>query len=408
MQPLLTEPISASRSAFGMNTGLFTYQGSLTRIGRALCIFSPSVSVVMCAVAVLAGCGGKEEVKAQPPIEISVATVQRQDLPLAREFVGRTCGAIDADVRARVQGVLLEQHFEDGSEVQEGQLLYSIDQAPFLAKVAQAEGQLAEAKTKLVQATSDLARIKPLAAIDAVSKRELDMADASKGVAEGAVQAAQAQLEAAKIELGYTKVTAPTSGTTGISKAKIGEVVGAIPNSLILNTVSKLDPIHVQFSLSEREYLYFAKLAQAEGEERKKRSLELILADGSVHAQRGEVVKVDRAIDAASGGITVEAEFANPGKFLRPGLFAKIRTVAEVRKDVILVPSKAIKEVQGTYQVYVVDQDGKVEQRTVQVGPLSGDSQVVESGLSDGEAIALEGLQKLRSGMTVIPKRIQQ
>jgi membrane fusion protein (multidrug efflux system) len=352
------------------------------------------------------GCKDSKHVEVPAPFAIEVLSAQRRDLPLAREFVGRTCGSIDADVRARVQGVLLEQHFDDGSEVKEGQLLYSIDQAPFLVKVAQAEGRLAEAQTKLVQATADLARIKPLAAIDAVSKRELDMADASKGVAEGAVQAAQAQLEAAKIELGYTKVTAPTSGTTGISKAKIGEVVGAIPNSLILNTVSKLDPIHVQFTLSEKEYLYFAKLAQAEGEERKKRSLELILADGSVHSQNGEVVKVDRAIDAASGGITVEAEFANPGKFLRPGLFAKIRTVAETRKDVILLPTKAIKEVQGTYQVYVVDPSGKVEQRSVQVGPLAGDSQVIESGLSDGDVVALEGLQKLRSGMTVLPKRV--
>jgi membrane fusion protein (multidrug efflux system) len=213
-------------------------------------------------------------------------------------------------------------------------------------------------------------------------------------------------MEAAKIELSYTKVTAPTGGTTGISKAKIGEVVGTIPNSLILNTVSKLDPIHVQFSLSEKEYLYFAKLAQAEGEERKKRSLELILADGSVHGQPGQVVKVDRAIDAASGGITVEAEFANPGKFLRPGLFAKIRTVAETRKDVVLVPTKAIKEIQGTYQVYVVGPDGKVEQRSVQVGPLAGDAQVIENGLSDGEVIAIEGLQKLRSGMVIVPKKV--
>jgi membrane fusion protein (multidrug efflux system) len=363
------------------------------------------VAVMLCTPA-LWGCKDSKHVEVPAPFAIEVLSAQRRDLPLAREFVGRTCGSIDADVRARVQGVLLEQHFDDGSEVKEGQLLYSIDQAPFLVKVAQAEGRLAEAQTKLVQATADLARIKPLAAIDAVSKRELDMADASKGVAEGAVQAAQAQLEAAKIELGYTKVTAPTSGTTGISKAKIGEVVGAIPNSLILNTVSKLDPIHVQFTLSEKEYLYFAKLAQAEGEERKKRSLELILADGSVHSQNGEVVKVDRAIDAASGGITVEAEFANPGKFLRPGLFAKIRTVAETRKDVILLPTKAIKEVQGTYQVYVVDPSGKVEQRSVQVGPLAGDSQVIESGLSDGDVVALEGLQKLRSGMTVLPKRV--
>ncbi len=352
------------------------------------------------------GCSKEQPPVKQEALAIQVATVQRRDLPLSREFVGRTVGAVDADVRARVQGTLLEQHFEDGTEVQEGQLLYSIDQAPFLAKLAQTLGTLAEAKTKLVQAESDLARIKPLAAIDAVSKRELDMANATKGVAEGAVQAAQAQVDAAQIELGYTKVTAPVSGTIGISKVKVGEVVGSIPNSIVLNIVSKLEPIHVQFSLSEKEYLYFANLARLQGEERKKRQLTLVLADGSVHPERGEVVKVDRGIDAASGSITVEAAFPNPGKFLRPGLFAKVTTIAEVRQGVVLVPKAAIKEIQGTYQVYVISGDGAVEQRVIQVGPMSGSLQVVENGLSDGEVIAIEGIQKLRSGMRITPKLV--
>lgn len=365
------------------------------------------VSVASCLGLVLScvvgGCSKEQAPARQEPLSIQVAKVERRDLPLSREFVGRTIGSIDADVRARVQGTLLEQHFDDGSEVTEGQLLYSIDQAPFLAKVAQAQGRLAEAKTKLVQAESDLARIKPLAAIDAVSKRELDMANATKGVAEGAVQAAQAQVEAAQIELGYTKITAPVSGTIGISKVKVGEVVGSIPNSIILNTVSKLDPIHVQFALSEKEYLYFANLARLEGEERKKRELTLVLADGSVHPERGQVVKVDRGVDTASGSITVEASFPNPGKFLRPGLFAKITTIAETRQGVILIPKRAIKEVQGTYQVYVVNGDGLVEQRIVQVGPMSGGSQVIEEGLSDGDVIAVEGIQKLRSGLQIKP-----
>jgi membrane fusion protein (multidrug efflux system) len=372
---------------------------------RALVALRAWGSVVVIASGLIACLKEQQPVK-QEALVIQVATVQRRDLPLSREFVGRTVGAIDADVRARVQGTLLEQHFEDGTEVQEGQLLYSIDQAPFLAKLAQAQGTLAEAKTKLVQAQSDLARIKPLAAIDAVSKRELDMANATKGVAEGAVQAATAQVEAAQIELGYTKVTAPVNGTIGISKVKVGEVVGSIPNSLVLNTVSKLEPIHVQFSLSEKEYLYFANLARLQGEERKKRQLTLVLADGSVHPERGEVVKVDRGIDVASGAITVEAAFPNPGKFLRPGLFAKVTTIAEVRQGVVLVPKAAIKEIQGTYQVYVVSSDGLVEQRVIQVGPISGGSQVVENGLSDGDVIAIEGIQKLRTGMRITPKPV--
>jgi len=371
------------------------------RVQRLSTVASAVLSMIF-----VAGCSKEAP---QQPAElptIQVVEIKRRDLPLAREFVGRTVGSIDADVRARVQGVLLEQHFEDGTEVKEGQLLYSIDQAQFLAKVAAAQGKLAEAKTKLAQAESDLARIKPLAAIDAVSKRELDMAYATKGVADGAVQAAQAQVEAAQIELGYTKVTSPVSGTIGISKVKVGEVVGAIPNSIVLNTVSKLDPIHAQFSLSEKEYLYFANLERLAGPERKKRQLTLVLADGSVHPESGEVVKVDRGVDISSGSIVVEAAFPNPGKFLRPGLFAKITTIAETRRDVILIPKRAIKEVQGTYQVYVVSTDGVVEQRVVQVRPTSGEFQVIENGLQDGEVVAIEAIQKLRGGARIHPKTV--
>jgi membrane fusion protein (multidrug efflux system) len=379
------------------------------RVGRgAACVRRLGVTLGQIAFSSLAifGCSSDVPQDKPAPLTIQVVEAKRRDLPLSREFVGRTVGSIDADVRARVQGTLLEQHFEDGTEVKEGQLLYSIDPAPFVAKVAQAQGKLAEAKTKLVQAEADLARIKPLAAIDAVSKRELDMANATKGVAEGAVQAAQAQVEAAQIELGYAKVTSPVSGTIGISKVRVGEVVGSIPNSIVLNTVSKLEPIHAQFSLSEKEYLYFANLARLEGEERKKRQLTLILADGSVHPEKGEVVKVDRGVDVASGSIIVEAAFPNPGKFLRPGLFAKITTVAETRRDVILIPKRAIKEVQGTYQVFVIGVDGSVDPRLVQVGPTSGELQVVENGLNDGDAIAIDGIQKLRSGMKVQPKLV--
>jgi membrane fusion protein (multidrug efflux system) len=326
-------------------------------------------------------------------------------MPLSREFVGRTVGSVDATVRTRVQGVLTEILFQEGREVSEGQLLYKIDAAPFDAKVAAAKGQLAEAQTRLVQTDADLARIKPLAAIDAVSKRELDKAVAAKGVAEGAVAATQAQLDAAKIELGYTQISSPVTGTIGISQAKVGEVVGGAGRTIVLNTVSRLDPIHVQFSVTEKEYLYFARLAQESGQGQKRYSLEMILADGSVHPNRGEVVKIDRGIDSSSGAIAVEASFPNPTKLLRPGLFAKIRTVAETKTGAIVVPREAVKELQGTFQVFVVDASGKIEQRDVQIGASSGDLQVVESGLQAGETIAVEGIQRLRSGMMIEPKK---
>jgi membrane fusion protein (multidrug efflux system) len=355
-------------------------------------------------VVVGAGCEGKHEPPAPPPLKIQVGAVEKKDLPIFKEFVGRTVGAVDADVRARVQGVLTGAFFEEGREVSEGQLLYTIDPAPFQAKVASAKGQLAEANTRFAQTDSDLARIKPLADINAVSKRDLDKAVAAKGVAQGAVDAAKAQLEAAEIELSYTKVTAPTSGTIGISKAKVGEVVGPPSKAVVLNVVSKLDPIHVQFSVSEQEYLYFARLSQQAGPDQPKRALQMILSDGSVVPYSGELVKLDRGVDVNSGAITAEAAFPNPQKILRPGLFAKIRTVAETRPNVLLVPRTAIRELQGTFQVFVVNDAGVVEQRNVQVGPVSGEFQVVESGLSAGEKIALEGIQRLKSGTTIDPQ----
>jgi membrane fusion protein (multidrug efflux system) len=367
-----------------------------------------SIPLLLTATASLYGCADEHEPVAPQTLSIEVFAAKRSDVELASEFTGRTVGSVDAEVRARVQGTLLEQHFKDGSHVAEGQLLYTIDSAPFVATLAEAKGKLAEAETKLVRATADLARIKPLADIDAVSKRDLDKAKASKGVAEGEVQAAQAAVQAAQIQLDYTKVLSPVSGTIGISKVTVGEMVGAAPNAVVLNTVSKLDPIHVQFSLSEKEYLYFAHLARLEGEARKKRTLTLVLADNSVHPESGYVVKVDRGVDVNSGAITVEAAFPNPGKFLRPGLFAKIKTVAETRKDAIVIPRRAIKEIQGTFQVYVIDEAKKVAQRLIKVGPLSGDLQVVEEGLKKGELVAVEAIQKLRSGMQIQPTIINQ
>lgn len=357
-----------------------------------------------CMAGVVAGCQDKKAPAEAPALKIKVGRVEARDLPIIKEFVGRTVGAVDADVRARVQGVLTGILFEEGKEVTEGQLLYTIDPAQYQAKVAAAKGQMAEAKTRFVQTEADLARIKPLADIDAVSKRDLEKAVAAKGVAEGAVEAAKAQLEAAEIELGYTKITSPTTGVIGISRAKVGELVGVPPKAVILNTVSKLDPIHVQFSVSEQEYLYFARLSQQAGPDQPKRSLEMILADGSVVPDRGEVVKIDRGVDVNSGAITVEASFPNPQKILRPGLFAKIRTVAETRSNVVLIPRTAIRELQGTFQVFVVDSAGHIEQRNIDVGPVSGDSQVVERGLSAGDVIALEGIQRLKSGMTIDPQ----
>lgn len=366
-----------------------------------------------CVVSVVAGvalsvtaCGSKEKAPEVQQLEISVVDIGKKDVVLSSEFVGRTKGAIDAEVRARVEGVLEEIHFQDGGDVTEGQLLYSIDDAPLLTKVAQAKGNLSEALTRQTQADIDLKRIRPLADINAVSKRELDGAIGRKGVADGAVDAAQAQVQAAEIELGYAQIKAPTSGLIGITKFKVGELVGKGPDTSVLNTVSKIDPIHVKFPVSEREYLYFSRLAEEQGPNREKRVLQLILADGTVHPELGELVSLDRNIDAQTGAISVEASFPNPTKRIRPGMFAKVKTIAETRKDVLVVPKRALKEMQGKYQVFVIAADGSVEPRNVEVGADAGDSRVVESGLSEHELVAVDGIQRLRSGMTVKAKTV--
>ncbi len=359
---------------------------------------------IVMAAGMVSGCGSKESAPAVQELEISVVPLGKRDVVLSSEFVGRTNGAIDADVRARVDGVLQAIHFQDGSEVTEGQLLYTIDDAPLLTQVAQAKGSLAEALTRQTQADVDLKRIRPLAEINAVSKRELDGAIGRKGVADGAVDAAQAAVAAAEIQLGYAKVMAPTSGLIGISKFRVGELVGKSPNTMVLNTVSKIDPIHVRFPVSEKEYLYFSKLMEDQGPNRETRVLQLVLADGSVHPELGELVSVDRNIDAQTGAITAEASFPNPTKRIRPGMFAKIKTTAETRKDVLVVPKRAVKDIQGQLQVFVIGKDGSVEPRNVQLGADAGDSRIVDSGLSEGELVAVDGIQRLRSGMTVKPK----
>ena len=362
--------------------------------------------VTLTSVVVVSGCGSKEKAPEVQQLEISVVDIGRKDVVLSSEFTGRTNGAIDADVRARVEGVLEEIHFQDGGEVTEGQLLYSIDDAPLITMVAQAKGALAEALTRQTQADVDLKRIRPLAEINAVSKRELDGAIGRKGVSDGAVDAAKAQVEAAEIQLGYAKVKAPTTGIIGISKFKVGELVGKSPNTAVLNTVSKIDPIHVKFPVSESEYLYFSRLAEKQGPNREKRVLQLILADGSVHPELGELVSIDRNIDAQTGAITAEASFPNPTKRIRPGMFAKIKTIAETRKDVLVVPKRALKDIQGKYQVFVVGADGAVQVRNVEVGADAGDSRVVDSGLNEHELVAVDGIQRLRDGMTVKAKTV--
>jgi membrane fusion protein (multidrug efflux system) len=346
----------------------------------------------------------KTQPKPEEAISVKVQQIEPTNLELNKEFVGQTKGAIDAEVRARVEGVIISAHFEEGKHVTEGQLLYTIDKAPYLAKVAEARGKLSQAETLLVKATSDLQRVKPLAQIKALSQKDLDAAIAQEGSAQGAVNAAKGAVEAAEIELSYCEITAPTTGIIGISKAKIGEFVGRAPNAVVINVVSKLDPIHVSFSVTEKEYLYFARLKQQEiatGQESAKRPLQLILADESVWPDTGLVAYVAREVDAATGSMVIEAAFPNSSNLLRPGQFAKIKVVAETRKDVLLVPIKAIKQLQDLRYVFVVGPDNVAQQKNIKLGASTEQVAEVESGLAASDLVIVEGLQRVKAGTKV-------
>lgn len=353
-------------------------------------------------------CGEPEKPK-PPVLEIPVFKAISQDVPISIEMIGQTYGSRDIPIRARVDGTLESMNFEEGRNVTEGQLLYTIDTRPFDAKVVEAEGGVSEAMTALTKAKSDLDRIEPLAAINAVSQQDLDSAQAQFEAAQSGVQVAKAKLEQANIELGYTKILAPISGRIGLTNAKIGEYVGKDPNPVILNYVSQTDPIRVKFSVNERDYLRFArsligKNREQEIDKQHQRSpLKLILADGTEYEYPGKVTSYEAAINPATGTLTLEADFPNPDTLIIAGQFARLIGVIEIREDAILIPEKAVSELQSNFQVFVVDESGLVNVREIKLGPHYETMVIVEDGLKVGEQVAVDGILKLRNGMTVKP-----
>lgn len=357
------------------------------------------------AVATVAGCGPQAPPKPPPPT-VPVVTLAPREAPIFREWVGATLGAADVQVRARVTGTLEQIHFTEGGLVAQGALLYSIDPNELDERVAVSRAQLAEAETRLAKAASDLARYRPLAAMNAVSQRDLEEAIANDGAARGAVDAARAGLRVAEINRGYAEVVAPIAGYIGISEVRVGDLVGPSASRAVLNTVSQIDPIRVRFSISEREYLAFARrygtprtTAAPEAA-----PLTLVLADGSVHPHPGRVLTLQRQVDANTGSLAIEAEFPNPDLLIRPGQFARIRAEVEDRQGVILVPQRAVRELQGQYQAFVALPDDTVEVRAITVGPRVGSDWLVESGLAAGDRLILAGVQRLKGGMQVVPQ----
>jgi len=352
----------------------------------------------------------KEEVKKQlPPQNIKVFEVKAKTVPIYEEYVGQIYGEKDIPIRARVEGFLEKISFEEGSRVKKGQLLYSIDPDPLMEDVAAQQSMVSQAETVLIQMESDLSRVKPLAEMDAVSKRDLDMAQAQRDAAISSLKAAKANLKISQINLGYSKLYAPIDGIIGKTLAREGEFVGKQPNPVILNTVSELKNIRVQFFLSENEYLlaarnFIGKYDRKIVTQREKLSLELILTDGSVYKHKGEIDFIDRNIDASTGTILLQATFSNPDRLLRPGQFARVRVRVADSKDALMVPQKCVSELQGQYSLFIVNSENKIESRQVKIGYKLDDFWIVKEGLKNNDKVVLEGLQKVRTDMEVIPE----
>lgn len=368
---------------------------------------SITIGMIVSLTALFAACSEKQPDKAPapPPPEISVVETRAEDVPIYLEFVGQTGGLKDIAIRARVEGFLEGIHFQEGANVNKGDLLYTLESQPFEEKVAARQSNVAEAETMLAYANRDLDRIRPLAEINAVSKSDLDAAVATQEAAVASKEAAEAQLRAAKIQLGYTKIYSPIDGIIGKTKAKVGDFVGREPNPVILNTVSQVDTILVTFYITETQYLTVARfLAKGLAEEREgEKNLELILVDGSVYDHKGKPDFVDREVDSTTGAMLVQASFPNPEKLLRPGQFTRVRAMSRVVKDGILVPQRCVMELQGLHNVYVVGEGNNVEFREIKVGPKVGSNWLITEGLKQGEKVIYEGLQKVRDGATVKP-----
>jgi membrane fusion protein (multidrug efflux system) len=341
-----------------------------------------------------------------PPPEVKVAEVITRDVPVYVEAIGQTRGNTEIEIRARVEGFLEGVHFTEGTFVNRGQLLYTIDARPFQAALSQSKANLAQAEAELARAHQDVVRYEPLVAKNAISRQDYETAVAVERAEESAVEAAKAGVDSAEIDLSYTKVLAPDNGLVGKTEVYPGTLVGR-GQSTLLTHISKIDPIHVRFTIAERDYLYYARRA----EERRQAAsgetpFQLVLADGSVHDQPGKLVFVDRNVDPQTGTILLEASFPNPENIVRPGQYARVRAAVELKKDAILVAQRSVQELQGIYNVAVVKPDDTVDIRMVKPGERIGSLWVIDSGLNTGEKVIVEGLQKVRPGVKVTPETV--
>jgi len=363
------------------------------------------MGAIMFAALLLVGCGRKSQQAAPPPPEVLVTTVQPQDVPRVLERVATLDGFINANINAQVQGYIVSRDYQEGGVVKKGDLLFQIDSRPFEAALAQAKGTLAKDKANQVKADADEKRAMDLFNKKVISDQERDTAIAAAQAGRANIEADEASVKQAELNLGYTRVISPIDGVAAIATAQVGDLVG--PTTGTLTTVSQLDPIKAVVTAGEAPFTDFVTRhpdPTERAEYVKTLQFELILGNGSVYPQKGKFYALDRNLDPKTGSIRYEVTFPNPGNILRPGQFGKVRFVADLKKGAMVIPQEAVNELQGSYQVAVVDQNNNVSIRPVKMGERIGAMWEVTEGLKPGDKVVVQGLQKAREGSIVTAK----
>jgi RND family efflux transporter MFP subunit len=375
------------------------------RSARSAGLASLFLTAVLLVVFFPAGCGGRAAAPSGAPPEVRVTAVAQRDVPIVSEWVATLDGYVNAQIQPQVTGYIVKQTYKEGSTVHNGDVLFEIDPRPFKALLDQAKAQLAEAQAQMGKTQLDVDRDTPLAKERAIAQSQLDNDIQANLAARAAVQSSEAQVEQAALNLGFTHVTSLFDGIAGIAMVQLGNLVNP---STVLTSVSQVNPIKAYFPISEQEYLRLADRINAPQDHveapKDAPPLELILADGTVYPSKGRVLYTDRQVDITTGTIRVVAAFPNPKNFLRPGQFGRVRASTYTRTGALLVPQRAVVELQGTFQVAVVGNDNKVSVRIVRVGERVGTEWIIDSGVKQGEMVVVEGGQKVRDGSSVNPK----
>jgi RND family efflux transporter MFP subunit len=355
------------------------------------------------AILLCCGCHSKQAAPPAPP-DVGVVDVVQKDVPIYGEWVATLDGYVNAQIQPQVTGYLIQQTYKEGSLLRKGDVLFEIDPRPFQAVLDQAKAQLAQAEAQLGKTQLDVDRDTPLAKERAIAQSQLDNDIQANLAAKAAVKSAEAQVEQSQLNLGFTHVTSLVDGIAGIAQVQIGNLVSP---TTVLTSVSQVNPIKAYFPISEQEYLRLADRINAHAQQQVPTDappLDLILADGTLYPERGWVLLTDRQVDVTTGSIRIVSAFPNPKNILRPGQFGRVRAATTTKQGALLIPQRAVTELQGTYQVAVVGTDNKVSIRLVKVGERVGTMWIIEEGLKSGESVVAEGVQKVRAGTVVNPK----